>query len=263
MLIFIGLGLQGKGLSLRGLEDAQSADVIYAELYTSLVPEIYLSELEWRLSKPIKVLDREKVEQHPEEILERAKIQKVAFLVPGDPMVATTHVDLRLRAAKRGIETRVIHGASIASAAPGLAGLQSYKFGRSATIPFPDNPSETPYRVLAENLKRGLHTLLLLDITADKRRALSANDAIKILLDLESKLEKGVFTPQTLAVVVARAGSPDPKVKADHIKRLQKLDFGHPPHVLIVPGKLHFLEAEALRVFAGAPAEVVEKHARG
>lgn len=263
MLIFVGLGLQGKGLSLRGLEETQSADIIYAEFYTSLVLELDLSELEQRLGKPVKVIDREKVEQHPEEILERAKTRKVAFLVPGDPMVATTHVDLRLRAAKRGIETRVIHGASIASAAPGLAGLQSYKFGRSATVPFPDNPSETPYQVLAENLRRELHTLLLLDIRAGEQRALSANEAIKILLDLEFRLKRGVFTPQTLAVVVARAGSPNPKVKADHVKRLQKLDFGQPPHVLIVPGKLHFLEAEALRVFAGAPPEVVEKHAQG
>lgn len=263
MLIFIGLGLQGKGLSLRGLEEAQSADIIYAELYTSLVPELDLSELERQFGKPVKVLDRKTVEQHPEEILERAKTQKVAFLVPGDPMVATTHVDLRLRAAKNEIETQIIHGASIASAAPGLAGLQSYKFGRSATVPFPDNPSETPYRVLAENLKRGLHTLLLLDIRIDEQQALNANEAIKILLDLESKLKKGIFTPQTLAVVVARAGSPNPQVKADRVERLQNLDFGHPPHVLIVPGRLHFLEAEALRVFAEAPEEVVEKHAQG
>lgn len=263
MLIFIGLGLQGKGLSLRGLEEACSADIIYAELYTSLVPGLDLSELERRLGNPIKVLDRKTVEQRPGEILERAKTQKVAFLVPGDPMVATTHVDLGLRAAKMGIKTRIIHGASIASAAPGLAGLQSYKFGRSATVPFPDNPSETPYRVLAENLRRGLHTLLLLDIRAEEGRALSANEAIEILLDLESKLKKKAFTPQTLAVVVARAGSSDPQVRADRVRQLQKFNFGPPPHVLIVPGKLHFLEAEALRVFAGAPTEVVEKHARG
>lgn len=264
MLTFIGLGLQGsEGMSLAGLREARGADAIYAELYTSLVPELDLSKLERRLGKSIKVLDREAVEQCPDEILDAAKTGKVAFLVPGDPMVATTHVDLRLRAERAGIETRVIHGTSIASAAPGLAGLQSYKFGRSATVPFPDNPSETPYRVLAENLRRGLHTLLLLDIRVGEGRALSANEAIKILLDLESKLKKGVFTPQTLAVVVARAGSPNPQVKADRVERLQKLDFGQPPHVLIVPGKLHFLEAEALRVFAGAPEEEVEKHARG
>jgi len=258
MLTFVGLGLQGKGLSLQGLEEVRSADAIYAELYTSLVPGLKPRELERLVGKSIKVLDRETVEQRPDEILEAAKTGKVAFLVPGDPMVATTHVDLRLRAERAGIETRVIHGASISTAAPGLAGLQSYKFGRSATIPFPDNPSETPYRVLAENLKQGLHTLLLLDTGAAKNRALSANEAIEIMSGLESKLKERVFTPETLLVVVARAGSQDGLVKADRIENLTWQDFGTPPHVLIVPGKLHFLEAEALQVFAGAPDEAVK-----
>jgi diphthine synthase len=30
-------------------------------------------------------------------------------------------------------------------------------------------------------------------------------------------------------------------------------DFGQPPHGLIFPGRLHFMEAEALIVLAGAP----------
>ncbi len=257
--MFIGLGLHGKGLSLRGLEEAKGADAVYAELYTSLIPGLDLKELEGLIGKPVEVLDREAVEQHPDEILEAAKAGKVAFLVPGDPMVATTHVDLRLRAARAGIETRVIHGASIATAAPGLAGLQSYKFGKSATIPFPDNPSETPYQVLAGNRERGLHTLLLLDIRADEGRSLSAGEAMGIMLDLESKLGGGVFTPETLAVVVARADSPDCLVRADKVGNLKQQDFGPPPHVMIVPGKLHFLEAEALRVLAGAPKEVAKE----
>jgi len=261
MLVFIGLGLQGsEGMSLAGLREARGADAVYAEIYTSLVPGLDLPELERRLGKPIKVLDREAVEQRPDEILEAAKTGKVAFLVPGDPMVATTHVDLRLRAERAGVDTRVIHGASIATAAPGLAGLQSYKFGRSATIPFPDNPSETPYRVLAENLKRGLHTLLLLDIRAAENRALSANEAIGIMLGLESKLEERAFTPEALAIVVARAGSPSGLVRGDRVEKLKQEDFGPPPHVLIVPGKLHFLEAEALQVLAGAPEETVEEY---
>jgi len=33
-------------------------------------------------------------------------------------------------------------------------------------------------------------------------------------------------------------------------------DFGVPPHTLIFPGKLHFMEAEALITLAGAPEEV-------
>jgi diphthine synthase len=46
------------------------------------------------------------------------------------------------------------------------------------------------------------------------------------------------------------------------VKDLLNADFGPPPHVLLVPGKLHFLEAEALRVFAGAPAEAVDEISR-
>ena len=35
-LVFIGLGLHDeKGVTLRGLEDAHGADVVFAELYTS------------------------------------------------------------------------------------------------------------------------------------------------------------------------------------------------------------------------------------
>ncbi len=258
MLVFIGLGLHGEGISLRGLREAREADAIYAELYTSTLPKLRLNELEQTIGKPIKVVDRETVEQRPDEILRAAKASKVAFLVPGDPMVATTHVDLRLRATRAGIETKIVHAASIASAAAGLTGLQSYKFGRSATVPFPDNPSRVPYETLVENRERGLHTLLLLDIRAEEGRAMLASEAIEIMLELEKKLQKNVFAPDTLAVVVARAGSDDSIVKADKVGELQKLDFRSPPHVLIVPGKLHFVEAEALRAFAGAPEDVIK-----
>ncbi len=258
MLVFIGLGLHGEGMSLQGMQAAKGADALYAELYTSLVPELDLKELERKIGKPIQVVDRKTVEEQPDEILKAAKTNKVAFLVPGDPMVATTHVDLRLRAAKTGIETKVVHAASIASAAAGLAGLQNYKFGRTATVPFPDNPSQTPYEVLVENRGQEIHTLLLLDIRAEEGRAMTANEAIEIMLELEKKLQKNVFTQNTLAVVVARAGSDDALVKADKVEMLQKLNFGSQPHVLIVPGKLHFMEIEALRVFAGAPEDVVK-----
>lgn len=258
MLVFIGLGLHRDGMSPQGLREAQEADTVYAEFYTSLTPGLDIMQLEQKVGKPIKIVGRDVVEGNPEEILGAAKGGKVAFLVPGDPMVATTHIDLRLRAAKAGIKTKIIHAASIASAAPGLAGLQNYKFGRSATVPFPDNPSQTPYEVLAENKARGLHTLLLLDIRAEEGKAMTANQAIEIMLGLEGKLKKQVFTPDTIAVVVARAGSDDVTVKADRAAKLSKLDFGLPPHVLIVPGKLHFMEAEALRVFGGAPGEVVK-----
>ncbi|RLG56507.1 MAG: diphthine synthase [Hadesarchaea archaeon] len=258
MLIFIGLGLNDDGISLRGLREAKNADTVYMELYTSYIPGFDRDKLEQEIGKPIQLVDRKKVEIFPDEILNNAKTQKVAFLVPGDPMIATTHVDLRLRAAKSNIETKLIHAASIISSAAGAAGLQSYKFGPSATIPFSDNPSIRPYEVLEENLSRGLHTLLLLDIRAEEKRLMSANEGIKVMLALEERLRKNIFTPNTLGVVVARVGTHDNLVVANTVEKLIKTNFGSPPHALIIPGKLHFMESEALRVFAGAPEEALK-----
>ena len=45
---------------------------------------------------------------------------------------ATTHTDLQLRAHALGIETKVIHNASIMNAV-GCCGLQLYRFGEVST----------------------------------------------------------------------------------------------------------------------------------
>ncbi|MFN4133075.1 MAG: diphthine synthase [Candidatus Hadarchaeales archaeon] len=254
MLVFVGLGLTRGGISVEGLEEAKTAAKVYAELYTSIIPGLSKAGLEEILGRPVEVVDRKKIEENPEEILSSAKSQKVVLLVPGDPMIATTHVDLKLRAEKRGVKTKVLPAGSIISAAPGAAGLQSYKFGASATIPFEDNISSRPYDVLADNLARGLHTLLLLDLRVEERRAMTINEGLKVMLELERRFRKGVFTEDTLVVGVARAGSEDGVVVAGKVRELLSRDFGPPPHVLIVPGNLHFLEAEALQIFGGMKA---------
>jgi diphthine synthase len=164
---------------------------------------------------------------------------------------------LRIAAEKRGIKTRVVHGASIISAAVGLSGLHNYKFGKSVTIPFPENFSEIPYMVVAQNKGLGLHTLCLLDINVEEGRYLSIKEALEMLLKIEEKRKMGVVNGGTLAVGVARAGSPNPTVKAGVVKELLGYDFGGPPYSLIFPGKLHFMEAEALMVFADASSSVM------
>jgi diphthine synthase len=50
-------------------------------------------------------------------------------------------------------------------------------------------------------------------------------------------------------------------VKADSIEELLIYDFGEPPYSIIFPGKLHFMETEALIVLAGAP-ETLRKDVR-
>jgi diphthine synthase len=42
------------------------------------------------------------------------------------------------------------------------------------------------------------------------------------------------------------------------VAELINYDFGPPPHSLVFPGKLHFVEAEALITLAGAPESMRE-----
>jgi diphthine synthase len=257
-LVFVGLGLHDeKGISLKGLEEAKTADHVFIELYTSLLPAFSLKRLETLLDKQIRVVSRRDLEEeNGKVILEAAEKGKTAFLVPGDPFIATTHVTLRLEAAKHDVKTRVVHGASIISAIIGLSGLHNYKFGKTVTVPFPENLSETPYNVITQNKQLGLHTLCLLDLKADEKRFLTIKEAIAQLLEIERKNKTGTITEDTLVVGVARAGSDTPALKADFISELAKYDFGEPPQSLIFPGQLHFMEAEALIAFAAAPERV-------
>jgi diphthine synthase len=259
-LVFIGLGLYDeKDISIRGLEQIREADTVFAEFYTSLMPGLSIRKLEEMTGKAVKVVSRRVLEEEEGKLIfEAAKKGKVAFLVPGDPLIATTHVDLRISAEKQGIRTRVVHGASVVSTVRGISGLQNYKYGKAVTIPFSEQGfvSETPYNVIMENRNRGLHTMCYLDIKAEEQRYLTIKEALQTLLETEKMKRKQVITPKTLVVGVARAGSTEPVVKAGYLEEVMNHDFGAPPHTLIFPGKLHFMEAEALITLAGAPEEV-------
>jgi diphthine synthase len=171
-LSFIGLGLHDEtDMSLKALDEAKGCDLLYAEFYTSAHMGMRIERIEGLVGKKVRVLKREDVEEG-DLLIDESRAHKVGFLVPGDPMMATTHVELRMRAEKEGIPTRLIHGASIFSAATGLLGLQPYKFGRATTIPERKKGYEprSPYDVIKANKEQGLHTLVLLDIIERKRR---------------------------------------------------------------------------------------------
>lgn len=263
MLTFIGLGLFDEyDISLKGLEVVREADLVYAEFYTSRLMGTNLEKMEKLYGKKVRLLSREDVEQQP-DWLDDAKNKKVVFLTGGDTMVSTTHVDLRLRAENLGIETCLIHGASIASAVSGLTGLQNYRFGKSASIPYPYESrrgmkviSEAPYDTIKQNFELGLHTLVFLDIDKEKGY-MSVNLALELLLEVEKKRGERVMD-RAVAVGIARAGSEKPVVKADYSEDLKSFDFGKPLHILVIPGKLHFLEAEALVKLAAGPRDIME-----
>jgi len=261
-LVFVGLGLYDeRDISLRGLEEIRDVQAVFAEFYTSLMSGLSIERLRELIGREVVVVSRQALEEEGgKEILREARKGKAVFLVPGDPLIATTHVDLRIRAEREGVRTRVIHGSSIVSAVLGLSGLQNYKYGRSVTIPFPEAGfvSETPYRVIMENRERGLHTLCFLDIKADEERYMTVKEGLEGLMEAEKKRKRNVITRETLVVGVARAGSEDPIVKAGYIGELMDYEFGGPPHSLVVPSRLHFMEAEALITLAGGPEEIRE-----
>lgn len=256
-LVFVGLGLNDEcGITVKGLAETRTADAVFMETYTSRMPEFSLQRLEEMSGKKIRMVTRQNLEdENGKVILEAVKTGKVVFLVPGDPFIATTHITLRIEANKQSIKTRIVHGISIVSAIVSLSGLHNYKFGKTVTVPLPENFSETPYNVISQNKKTGLHTLCLLDLKATENRYLTVNQALEMLLEIETKKKAGTLTHDTAALGIARAGSNCPVVKADFVKNLVGYDFGEPPFSLIIPGDLHFMEVDALIALAGAPVE--------
>src|SRR5438309_548399 len=154
-LVFVGLGLYDeKGITLRGLDEARSADVVFAELYTSSLAGATIESVERLIGKKIRTLTRADVEDGG-TILKAAARQKIAFLLEMAPKIGTTE-----------------------------------------------------------------------------------------------------FGPQTLACVLSRVGSPEVRAVSGPIGTLSNRDLGPPMHCIVVPGRLHFLEKEALIAFAGAPHDL-------
>jgi diphthine synthase len=227
------------------------------------MPNLNLINLSTIVGSKVTVLSRQEVEENPEMlILSRARTGKVGFLVSGDPMVATTHVDLRLRAHRAGIKTRIVHAASIVSAIAGATGLQHYKFGRTVTVPASAARDEIPqsvYLAIRSNMAIGLHSLVLMEVDVEGKRSITIPESLNRLLSHSERQQEKMITKQTPVVGVARLEAPDMIVKGGTVDEVARCNFGEPPFVLVFPGQLHFVEAEALHVFCGAPKELVIK----
>ena len=260
-LSFVGLGLYDeKDISIKGFEEIKKADKVFAEFYTAKLFGTNIKKLEKLFGKKIFNLNREETEKG-DVIINSAKKENTVFITAGDSMTATTHVDLRIRAIKSGIKTKVIHASSIVTAVSGLLGLQNYKFGRTTTLAYPQGNyfPISPYYIIRENKKRGLHTLVLLDIQEDQNLYMTANEGLKLILEMEKKVKSKIFNKESLTCVVGSAGSDKPIVIAGNIKELIDEDFGKPLHSIIIPGRLHFMEIQALKVLAHLPAYLEEK----
>jgi diphthine synthase len=224
MLYLIGIGFKPSDITLEGIETSKRCDEVYLEGYTSIYDKEALGKI-----IGFKELSREEVEEPL--FLGSAKEKEVALLVPGDPLVATTHSSIVLEAKEKSVPIKVVHAPSIYSAIA-ETGLHIYKFGKTTSIPMHrEGYSPTSFlETVKENLKIGAHTLVLLDI------GMEVSKGCEMLSDLGE-----------IKVVAAHIGNRT-KIAFGPINKISQMEFEQPA-CLVVPGELHFTEEEFLDLY--------------
>jgi diphthine synthase len=253
MLRFIGLGINGpKSMSLHVLEILKKCDAIYLDKFTGFISDDDLNGLRSLAELHdfrVNILPAERwFVEDGRDILEQARRSDIALLTYGDPFIATTLIELYVRAVRNSIKIDVIHAASGITSLIGEAGLHLYKFGRIITIMSEPLSTLSVYNTIFENLLGRNHTLILTEYNNDHNELffLSPNSAFDALLQAEKDFKFKVFFNDTFAIVASRIGMSDQKIVSGTVRSLNGLHFGRGPHSIIITGTLHFTEVEAL-----------------
>ena len=255
-----GLWLIGLGpgnldhMSKKAIDVARACSERFLEGYTAILPPYQEDRLESFVGKWERIM-RPRVE-NPEELLKLAKEEPIALLIVGDPMQATTHVDLEARCDELEIDFNVIPGITATALAVSLSGLQSYRFGRQVTIPYsygnylPSSPLEMIYK----NYDNNLHTLVLLDLDPtgmgiEKPTPMSPLDAYTILQKMEGKMiEGGMKSSQPVknldGILLTDISLDSEKVIAGNLFEISEYNDGW-IHCLIIPSKMNQNEIDA------------------
>ena len=249
-----GLWLIGLGpgdlqqMTVAALDDARNADHRFLEGYTALLPPHELETMESHIG-PWQLRMRSEVE-NPQNLLTLAQTSKVALLVVGDPLQATTHVDLQIRCDEMGIPCYVQHGISITTIVTGAVGLQSYRFGRQCTFAYPygDYLPTSPLEIILANRERDLHTLALLDLDPSgmgegEQRPMSPKIAVNVLRQMSYKI--GVDVEDWVLVLCSDMGTDNARVVVGSLDEISVVEGGR-IHCILIPAKLHDVEAIAL-----------------
>ena len=273
-LLLVGMG-PGRisSMTIEAKNAAKSADFRRYEAYTALWPADELAKLEEDIGD-IEMVMRPEVES-PTELLDLAKSHLVALLIVGDPLQATTHVDIQLQALEAGINCIVFHGISITTLVTGAVGLSNYRFGRQTTITYPYGGwvATSPLEVIAVNFFQNQHTLALLDLDptgagTGKQIPMQPGDAYVSLGLMKEKLSSNMsdmpedntidsmkklafkeFTDKDLdsikVVLCADMGTKDEKITYTTVGDLKNLDGGR-LNCLIFPAITSEVEEKAL-----------------
>ena len=253
MLAFIGIGIYGiSGLCQKAAAILASCDLIYVERFTSSISNDDLQNLTSLFSssnnKKVIPVKRWFVEDG-REILQESKDRNVALLSYGDPMIATTFMELRLRAIDRSVRVEVVYGASGVTTLISECGLQIYKIGKIVTMMEDSQSAISVYNSVSTNLQLKCHTLILTEYRSNEDNTiffLDPRQVILRLLEAEKDLRYNIITFDSFIIVASRIGTKDQNILSGKVSSLLEIEYGQGPHSLIFPGKLHFIEEEGI-----------------
>ncbi len=254
-LIGIGPGDLGH-MTERAKSIAKGCSKRYLEGYTAVLPKDQEDLLEEEIGAWERLM-RPSVED-PGSLLEEAREESVALLVVGDPMQATTHIDLEARCMEEDVRFEVVPGMSATSLAVSLSGLQSYKFGRQVTLPYPygEYLATSPLEMIDSNRNSGLHTLVLLDLDPtgmgfDLPTPMSPQQAVSILERMSEKAlgeESGGASPPKVrewdGILLSDVGTSRQRVSSGTLDELSSIGGGY-VHTLIIPSNMSDNEKDA------------------
>jgi len=247
MLWFIGTGISGyRSLTVEALDIIKKAHYVYVEQFTSPIKPTFLNEIKKITCNKFILAERWKIEDG-NEILNNARNKVVVILVYGDPYVATTHIDLRIRANREKIITKTIHASSSITSIIGECGLHHYKIGRIATITSDLKMMTTPYYIIYRNMIENNHTVLLLEFNHAQKFFLDPKIALKNLLHIEKIQKRKIINEHTYAIIASCIGYDDQNIIAGKIASLCEINFNDPPHTIIILGSMHFTEYDAIK----------------
>ncbi|MGC8479845.1 MAG: diphthine synthase [Candidatus Micrarchaeia archaeon] len=250
MLFLIGLGISEGEISINGINKIKESDKIFLEQYTTPISDKYIELIE-SFGKKVTKIKRSDLEENAKDLLSKAVKENISILVPGDPLIATTHHILFLIAKNLNINIAVLHSSSIYSAAIGESRLDLYKFGPTTTVTkWTEKYKPTSFiDVIERNIKNKLHTLVLFDIINNGERTLNIQEAFKIIK--RASLGKDVNLIERKMLLICDLGSYKQKIIYKKLFELNNLDMSNNSRLcMVIPGELTFAEAELIEQFS-------------
>jgi len=205
----------------------------------NLISKKYQNSKTFKTNK-IKIIPLNRRQVESEEILNNAKKQNISLLVYGDPLSATTHLQLIQTCKNKKIPYKISHNASILTAIS-ETGLSLYKFGKTTSMPDWSQHKHKPTSfidIIKQNQSIQAHTLILIDIGLEIKYAKQQlkQSAKKNNLALDLNKEK--------LILISKAGTEKQKIIYKTLKSMP--DKIPKPYCLIIPSKLNLAEQEFL-----------------